>query len=140
MSADARPATPASPEDRSTLVDRRLAAMAVATVTDAMRRAFIAGPTDHGRGLRGGFANAAFDDTGLTVDLALDHFVEDLGVTGQGRYDFETGAIDANVALVVPSSFGQVQVSGVWFAPGATVLKVDGQIGGRRVVLEVPAA
>ena len=140
MSADARPATPASPEDRSTLVDRRLAAMAVATVTDAMRRAFIAGPTDHGRGLRGGFANAAFDDTGLTVDLALDHFVEDLGVTGQGRYDFETGAIDANVALVVPSSFGQVQISGVWFAPGATVLKVDGQIGGRRVVVEVPAA
>jgi pimeloyl-ACP methyl ester carboxylesterase len=139
-SADARPATPASAEDRSTLADRRLAAMAAATVTDAMRRAFMAGPTDHGRGLRGGFANAEFDDTGLTVDLALDHFVEDLGVTGQGRYDFETGAIDANVALVVPGSFGQVQVSGVWFAPGATVLTVDGQIGGRRVVVEVPAA
>ena len=69
--------------------------MAVATVTDAMRRAFIAGPTDHGRGLRGGFANAAFDDMGFTVDLALDDFVEDLGATGQGRYDFETGAIDA---------------------------------------------
>jgi hypothetical protein len=27
--------------------------------------------------------------------------MEDIGVTGQGRYDFETGAIDANVALVV---------------------------------------
>ena len=138
-SADARQATPASAEDRSTPADRRLAAAAAATVTDAFRRAFIAGPTDHGKALRGGIANTTFDDTGVTADLALAHFVEDLGVTGQARYDFETEAIDGNVALVVPGSFGQVQVSGVWFGPGATVLRVDGQIGGRRVVVEVPA-
>jgi pimeloyl-ACP methyl ester carboxylesterase len=138
-SDDARQATPASAEDRSTAADRRLASAAAATVTDAFRRAFIAGPTDHGKALRGGIANATFDDTGVTADLALAHFVDDLGVTGRARYDFETSTIDGNVALVVPGSFGQVQVSGVWFAPGATVLRVDGQIGGRRVVLEVPA-
>ena len=40
---------------------------------------------------------------------------------------------------MIPGSFGQVQVSGVWLLPGATVLRVDGQIGGRRVVVEVPA-
>ena len=62
------------------------------------------------------------DDTGVSVDLGLARFVEDVGVTGQGRYDFETSTIDANVALAVPGSFGQVQVSGVWFGPGATKL------------------
>ncbi len=75
----------------------------------------------------------------MSVDLAHARFVEDVGVTGHGRYDFETSTIDANVALVVPGSFGQVQVSGVWFGPGATKLRIDGQIGGRRVVVEVPA-
>jgi pimeloyl-ACP methyl ester carboxylesterase len=135
-----RPALPASPEDRSTRADRRLAAAAAATVTDAFRRVFIAGPTDHGVGLRGGLVASADDGTGVSVDLGLARFVEDVGVTGTGRYDFETSTIDANVALVVPRSFGQVQVSGVWFGPGATKLRVDGQIGGRRVVVEVPAA
>jgi hypothetical protein len=138
-SADLRPALRASSEDRSTATDRRLAAAAAATVKDAIRRAFIAGPTDHGRALRGGFVNTAFDDSGVTADLALAHFVEDVGVTGHARYDFAEGAIDANVALVVPGSSGQVQVRGVFFAPGASTLTVDGQIGGRRVVVSVPA-
>ena len=134
-----RPALSASGEDRSTRADRQLASAAAATVVDAFRRGFIAGPTDHGVGLRGGVANTGFDDAGPFVDLALARFVEDVGVTGRGRYDFGTSAIDANVALVVPGSFGQVQVSGVWFGPGATKLRIDGQIGGRRVVVEVPA-
>jgi TAP-like protein len=134
-----RPALPASLEDQSTRADRRLAAAAAATVADAFRRVFIAGPTDHGVGLRGGLVTSADDGTGVSVDLGLARFVEDVGVTGRGRYDFETSTIDANVALVVPGSFGQVQVSGVWSGPGATTLQVDGQIGGRRVVVEVPA-
>jgi hypothetical protein len=66
-------------------------------------------------------------------------FVEDVGVTGRGRYDFETSAIDANVALVVDGSFGQVQVRGVWYGPGATTLTIDGHIGGRRIVAQLPA-
>jgi pimeloyl-ACP methyl ester carboxylesterase len=138
-SADARPARRASAEDRSTRADRKLAAVAAATVTDVFRRAFMAGPTDHGKGLRGGFVTTQFDDTGASFNVALDHFVEDLGITGQGRYDFATGGLDANVALVIPGSFGQVQVTGVWFGPGANKLRVDGQIGGRRVVVTVPA-
>jgi hypothetical protein len=134
-----RPAAPASDDDRSTRADRRLAAAAAATVVDAFRRAFIAGPTDHGTALRGGRVISAEDETGMTVELGLARFVEDVGVTGRGRYDFETSTIDANVALVVDGSFGQVQVSGVWHGPGATTLTIDGQIGGRRIVAEVPA-
>jgi pimeloyl-ACP methyl ester carboxylesterase len=134
-----RPALPASGDDRSTRADRRLAAAAAATVVDAFRRIFIAGPTDHGTGLRGGFVTSADEEGGVSVDLGLARFVEDVGVTGRGRYDFQTSVIDANVALVVAGSFGQVQVSGVWFGPGATTLTIDGQIGGRRVVVKVPA-
>jgi pimeloyl-ACP methyl ester carboxylesterase len=134
-----RPAVPASSEDRSRRADRRLAAAAAATVIDAFRRFFIAGPTDHGVGLRGGLVNTSEDGTGVSIDLGLARFVEDVGVTGQGRYDFETSTIDANVALAVAGSSGQVQVSGAWFGPGATKLRIDGQIGGRRVVVEVPA-
>jgi pimeloyl-ACP methyl ester carboxylesterase len=134
-----RPALPASADDRSTRADRRLAAAAAATVVDAFRRVFIAGPTDHGVGLRGGLVSSADDDTGVSANLRLARFVEDVGVTGRGHYDFQTSAIDANVALVVPGSFGQVQVSGEWFGPGATKLRIDGQIGGRHVVVEVPA-
>jgi pimeloyl-ACP methyl ester carboxylesterase len=138
-SADMRPAMKASPDDRSTRADRKLAAAAAATVVDAFRRFFIAGPSDHAMGLRGGLMTSTEDDVGATIDLGLYRFVEDLAVTGRGTYDFETGAIDANLALVVAGSFGQLQVSGVWFAPGATTIRIDGQIGGRRVVAEVPA-
>jgi hypothetical protein len=99
----------------------------------------IAGPTDHGKGLRGGLVTSTADDAGVSVDLGLARFVEDVGVTGRARYDFQTSTIDANVALVVPGSFGQVQISGVWFGPGATSITIDGQIGGRRVVVAVPA-
>jgi hypothetical protein len=134
-----RPARRASGEDRSTRADRRLAAAAAATVVDAFRRTLIAGPTDHGKGLRGGLVTSTADDTGVSVDLGLARFVEDVGVTGRARYDFQTSTIDANVALVVPGSFGQVQISGVWFGPGATSITIDGQIGGRRVVVAVPA-
>jgi pimeloyl-ACP methyl ester carboxylesterase len=138
-SADLRPAKPASPEDRSTKADRRLATAAAATVIDAFRRIFIAGPTDHGKGLRGGTVTSVDDGTGVSIDLALARFVDDVGITGQGRYDFATSAIDANVALTVAGSQGQVQVRGVWFGPGATTITIDGQIGGRRVIVEVPA-
>jgi hypothetical protein len=99
----------------------------------------IAGPPDHGTGLRGGSVTSTDDGTGVSFDLGLARFVEDVGVTGQGRYDFQTSTIDANVALTVPGSVGQVEVSGVWFGPGATTLTIDGQIQGRRVVVEVPA-
>jgi hypothetical protein len=138
-SADLRPAKPASPEDRSTRADRRLAAAAAATIVDAFRRSFIAGPTDHGKGLRGGTVTSVDDGESMSVDLALARFVDDVGVTGQGRIDFATSTIDANVALVVAGSQGQVQIRGVWFAPGATTITVDGRIGGRRVIVEVPA-
>ena len=134
-----RPALPASAEDESTRADRRLAAAAAATVADAFRRVFIAGPTDHGVGLRGGLVASADDGTGVSVDLGLARFVEDVGVTGAGRYNFETSTIDANVTIVVAGSSGQVKVSGVWFGPGATKLRVDGHISGRRVIVEVPA-
>ena len=108
-------------------------------MTDAFRRFFMAGPTEQGHGLRGGTLRSSEDETGATVELAGYRFVEDVAVTGSGRYDFETGSIDANISLALPGSSGQLRVTGVWFAPGASTLTVDGRIGGRRVVVEVPA-
>jgi pimeloyl-ACP methyl ester carboxylesterase len=134
--ARVRPATPASHEDRSRRFDRRVAAAAAATVTDAFRRFFIAGPSGDGKGLRGGTVSSSEDETAATLELTDYRFVADAAINGLARYDFESGAIDANVAV---GSSGQLHISGVWFAPGATELTIDGHIGGRRIVVEVPA-
>ena len=136
-----RPARPVAGEDASVQADRRVAAAAAAAVTDALRRLFIAGPTDHGQGLRGGTVEAGFadDDSGAFAQLDGASFTADVGVTGRATYDFATGAIDADVAVSAPAAAGQVRVSGIWYAPGATVLRIDGQLGGRRIVAEVPA-
>jgi pimeloyl-ACP methyl ester carboxylesterase len=134
-----RPALPVSRDDRSTRADRRLAAAATATVVDALRRTLIAGPTDHGTGLRGGLVTSTQDDAGVSVNLESARFVEDVAVTGTARYDFATSAIDANVTPVAAGSPGQVHISGVWFGPGATTITIDGQIGGRCVAAKIPA-
>ena len=140
VAAAARPAAVAGrAEDDSTPSDRRVATVVAATITDASRRLFMVGPIDGGRALRGGVVTGDFDDTGAFVDLGLARFTEDVAVTGRPRYDFESQSIEANVALSGDGLTGQVQVSGRWFTDEATVLMVDGQIGGRRVVLRVPS-
>jgi hypothetical protein len=139
LAADANPARVADRgEDRSTVADRRIATVAAATVTDAFRRLFMVGPTDHGQGLRGGLVVGDFPQTGPTVSLGLAHFTEDVGVTGDASLE-PPSTLSANLALSGPGVFGQVLVSGAWFVDDATVLTIDGQINGHRVVLEVPS-
>jgi pimeloyl-ACP methyl ester carboxylesterase len=136
----ARPAVPeAGATDRSRRRDRQVAAVAAAAVTDAYRRTLLSfAPA--GAGLRGGTFEAAFDDTGATVDLSGARFAADVSVTGRASRPWESGAIDATIRGDGSGDHdGNLRVAGVWFAPGAATLTIRGTLGGRRVSLRVPA-
>ena len=116
-----RPAVPASSEDRSTRADRRLAAAAAATVVDAFRRVFIAGPTDHGVGLRGGCVTSADDGARASPSTSGSPASSKTSASRAGAATTSRPARSTPTSpWSVAGSFGQVQVSGVWFGPGAT--------------------
>jgi hypothetical protein len=129
--ADAWPAASAGRRDESTLRDRRIAAVAAATVVDGIRRALIAGGPV--AALRGGSMTGAFDASGPVVELTGARFAQDVPVTGSARVDFATGALTGEVT--VPG--GRLRVSGILFRSGAPDLLVDGRLGGRRVLASV---
>jgi hypothetical protein len=65
-----------------------------------------------------------------------------VAVSGPASYSFETEAIDATVTVDGPGdSDGELRVTGAWFTVSheTTVLEVTGALGGRGVVLRVPA-
>ena len=121
--------------------DRRVAFVAADTVTDALRRVFTVGGTDHGRGLRGGTVTGEFSQDGLDGALDDARFAEDVGVTGTLLYAFATESIDADVTVDGPGTTGSLRIQGRWntFAGDVTVLTIDGTLGGRAVSLSVPA-
>jgi pimeloyl-ACP methyl ester carboxylesterase len=142
---DARPAgvDPGS-GDQSTATDRKVATVATAAVTDALRRAFI--NCDSGVGLRGGTFDADCDFEHHILAIRLHHarFAEDVAVSGPAAYDVGPAqAIDGTVRVDGPGDEdGRLRVRGVWFGFGVptTVLKVSGDLGGRSVALRVPAS
>jgi pimeloyl-ACP methyl ester carboxylesterase len=141
--AGARQALRAAGDD-STKLDRRVVTVATATVTDAFRRTFLTFPPAPGPGLRGG--SYAFDldpeGTMLTGRLEGARFSGDVAVTGNASYLFETESIDATVQVDGPGdSDGALQIRGAWagVTHEVSVLEVTGQLGGRQLVLRVPA-
>jgi pimeloyl-ACP methyl ester carboxylesterase len=139
--ADATEASPHGTDD-STELDRKVAAVAAATVTDALRRTFIQQRTGRGPGLRGGTFASAFGRDKLGTELRNARFAKDVKVSGKVNYPYDTEAINATVEVEGPGdSDGSLKIQGVWFgfASTATVLEIDGTLGGRDVSLEVPA-
>jgi pimeloyl-ACP methyl ester carboxylesterase len=140
LARQARPAVKdTTATDRSRRGDRKVAAVAAAAVTDAFRRTFLSG-APAGVGLRGGTIQAAFGDTGATVDLSAARAATDVSVSGHAIRPWDSEAIDATIQVDGPGGHdGNLRIAGVWFAPGATTLTLRGTLGGRRVSLQVPA-
>ena len=97
-----------------------------------------------GAGLRGGTFEQGVtgDDSAFFNNLNAVRFTTDVAVSGAGTYVFETEAIDSTISVDGPGAEdGTLRVTGVFsgFTHEATVLQIEGEIGGRRVVATVPA-
>jgi hypothetical protein len=144
LTADAaRPATVgAAVNDNSTETDRKVAAVATAAITDALRRPLLQPEPTRAPGLRGGTFTPKLSDRGVSLKLKKIRFAKDVAVSGRVKYPFETEVIDATVSVNGPGSEnGRLRVKGVWFgfAHRGTVLRIRGSLDGRRVALRVPA-
>lgn len=129
-------------DDESTTLDRKVATVVAATATDSIRRTFIQQRTVRGPALRGGTFNPSFQPGRFVGELRNARFAEDVKVNGMVKYPFEEEAIDATLEVDGPGdSDGTLDVTGVWFGFGqtATDLKIQGDLGGRSISLEVPA-
>lgn len=144
----ARGARPArrrpSGADRSRRIDRRVAAVAWLTVQDALRlNGIVPKETVRGVGLRGGRFVGVFhpESTVVTVDLDGARFTRDVAVDGRARLDFPQGSlVSARVTVDGPAGAdGRLRLSGNWFNPDASVIRIRGRLGGRRVAAVVPA-
>lgn len=144
VAGDARPAmVRAGSGDASTPEDRKVATVATAAVTDALRRGFIQSGPGEGPGLRGGTFKLSFGDSSATADLVKARFAKDVAVSGSADYGFASQAIDATVTVDGPGAEdGTLHITGIWFGfeVPTTVLKIDGTLGGRTVALKVPAS
>jgi hypothetical protein len=129
--------------DHSTGADRKVATVAVAAVTDALRRVFLQSELTTGVGLRGGSFTPTFHRNGVSIELADARFAKDVAVSGTAHYPFDTESIRAKVAVAGPGAEdGTLQVTGSWggFYHRATVLKIRGALAGRSLALLVPAS
>ena len=130
--------------DHSTAAGRRVTTVAVAAVTDAIRRNFLFGNVGPGVGLRGGKFEVRLNDAGNGIVGELDkvRFARDVAVTGRVRYGFNSEVLRAKIKVRGPrGQRGRLRMSGLWFAffDDATSFKVHGKLGGHRVSLRVPA-
>ena len=138
VAKDAVPADVAGRKDRSSRLDRKVAAVVAAAVTDAFNHGLMTG--ESGVGLRGGSFAIEFGDEGASVDLDAIRFASDVAISGHATRAWETGVIDAQVTVDGPrGEDGTLRVTGAWTQPGATTLRIDGRIGRRAIALSVPA-
>jgi hypothetical protein len=97
---EADPAAPAA-GDRSSVLQRQVAAVAAATLADALEQWQI-NYSGHGAGLRGGTFSYRGDDP---VVFRLDHarFADDVAVSGVARWDPLHGPLEAELRVVGPA-------------------------------------
>lgn len=141
VAADARPAeVDATGRNEIGVAERKVATVAVATLTDALKRSTIG--SGNGAGLRAGTFQSSTDaDGNQATTLTNCEFVRDVIVNGT-----ITWASDYTVSadLIVTgrgTAGGQLHVEGAFEAPGPVgFFKVFGIIGGHRVSLLVPEA
>ena len=126
--AEAAPATPRA-GDQSRPAARRAAAVATATVADAIARWAI-NYSGASHGLRGGSWSYEGDET-VVFTFTRTRFADDVEVTGSATWDLATGAVDADVALAgTPDGTGDL--SARWNTGRRLVeATLDGRLGGR---------
>jgi pimeloyl-ACP methyl ester carboxylesterase len=130
--------------DRSRRIDRRVAAVAWLTVQDALRlNGLVPSQKVRGVGLRGGRFLGVFhpESAVVTIDFDGTRFARDVAVDGRARLDFSHGsAVRARVRVNGPAGAdGRLRLRGNWFSPDASVIRIRGRLGGRRVAAVVPA-
>lgn len=134
--SEVEPSDPVA-EDNSTGRDRRLAAAAALTASDATARqlptAQIFTSLPNEEGLRGG--TLEYDESGSNVKIELDgtRFVKGVTVTGTVRVDQDSYLTEADLKLTGPEGArGDLQVRWDLLDPGAPAT-ITGQIEGRFV-------
>jgi len=133
-SADAEPAR-SRPGDKSRRAARRAAAVAAATVADAIQR-WAFNYTGEGRGLRGGRWTYKGDET---VRFGFDRarFAADVAVSGAATWTVASGAVRARLR-VAGASNGRLKARWNVLEPLARA-RLDGRLGGRELHAEMLA-
>jgi pimeloyl-ACP methyl ester carboxylesterase len=124
-------------------VERKVATVAVATVTDALQRTLIG--SGEGVGLRAGAFHTDFTDTSFIVTLFGSSFASDVTVNGTVTWAIATdGSLVADLQVAGSGTKGgTLRIEGVWLPPGHNGVgqfRVTGALGDHRVAVLVPEA
>ena len=129
--------------DASTVLDRRVATVAVRSVLDAIIRSFrTPGATGTGQGLRGGTFDFSFGPDEVVLQLEGVRFARDVAVEGQATlsYDGNEMQMELTVTGPDPAHNGTLEAQGAFgFGAPYRDFSVTGIIGGRTLVASVPA-
>jgi pimeloyl-ACP methyl ester carboxylesterase len=139
IAADAWPAE-ADPAGTNEIdvAERRVVTVAVATITDALKRASIG--SGNGVGLRGGAFQSTVDANGnQTMVLTNCAFAQDVTVSGSVVWGANKSLIADLTVSGTRELGGRLQVVGTWQAPGPVGnFKVSGTLDGDAVAVLVP--
>jgi pimeloyl-ACP methyl ester carboxylesterase len=124
------------------LAERKVVTVAVATVTDALKRITIGNGSGNGVGLRGGTFQSTVDASGnQTTVLTNCAFAKDVTVNGSVLWGADKSFIADLTVIGTGTAGGNLHVEGTWEAPGPVgKFKVSGTLGGDNVAVLVPEA
>jgi pimeloyl-ACP methyl ester carboxylesterase len=137
--AGAKPATATSrTSDRSTLLDRKIAAVAADALKDILGHALLT--NSGGVGLRGGSYRAKFTNTGLELQLHAVRFTSDVRTSGRAVLPFKNNVVTARLTVHGPAGeIGQLTVKGAWLTAGSNKLTITGKLNRRKLAVAIPA-
>jgi hypothetical protein len=124
-------------------VERKVATVAVASMTDALQRTQFG--SGDGVGLRAGTFHTDYTDTSFIVTLSGSSFASDVMVSGTVTWAVATdGSVIADLQVTGSGTKGgMLHIEGVWLPPnhqGVGQFKVTGVLGGHSVAVLVPEA
>jgi len=142
VAADARPAeVDSAGSNEVDLGERRVVTVAVATITDALKRRSIGnGGSGNGVGLRAGAFRTSFDSTGdQTITLSDCVFANDVTVKGTVLWRTDRSLVADVTVTGTGTAGGILHVEGAFQLPGPVgTFKISGTLGGREVGALVP--
>jgi hypothetical protein len=124
------------------LAERKVVTVAVATVTDALKRATIGNGSGNGVGLRGGTFQSTVDASGNQATVLTNcAFAKDVTVNGSVLWAADKSFVADLTVSGTGTHGGSLHVQGTWEKPGPVGnFKVSGTLGGDNVAVLVPEA
>jgi pimeloyl-ACP methyl ester carboxylesterase len=141
VAADSRPAeVDPTGVNEIGVAERKVAAVAVATAIDALKRSTLG--SGNGVGLRGGTFQSAVDANGnQTTTLKNCSFATDVIVNGTVMWGSDMSLTADLTAAGSGTAGGTLHIAGALEAPGPVgSFKISGRLGGRKVAVLVPEA